>query len=141
VKDQDPSVPDRYEVVAHGVTAAVYERPRPIPARLELLLQGGEGWRPLRVISRRPLYLGGAAMSCATDDHRMRDWLEGFHTGSDAIVRHLKLLACADCGAVCVRDASVDNLPGLRPGRLAPRRRDRVIGWYTGSRPRQRVYT
>ena len=137
---KDPAQPDRFETI-DGRTVAVFERRRPIPDRLELLLEGGEGWRPLRVIHRLPLRLGGAALSCATDDHSMSPWVEGFHTGSDSIVRHLRLLACVDCGAVCVRDISFDELRGARPSRLRPRRRDNVIGWYTGARPRQRIYT
>lgn len=139
--DKDPALPDRFEVVAHGVTAAVYERARPIPPRLELLLEGGGGWRPLRIVYSRRLHLGGASAACAADDHRLRDWLEGFHTGSDGVVRHLRLLACRDCGAVQVRDVSFDALPGARASRLAPRRRDKIIGWYSGARPSQRVYS
>lgn len=136
---KDPGAPDRFETI-DGRTVAVFERRRPIPPRLELLLEGGEGWKPLRVINRTPLRLGGASAACALDDHAMSAWVEGFHVGSDAIVRHLRLLACSDCGAVCVRDISIDALPGARPSRLAPRRKDHVIGWYSGARPRQRVF-
>ncbi len=60
--------------------------------------------------------------------------------GSDGVTRQLRLMACQDCGAVQVRDVSVDTLPGLSSGRHAPRRRDHIIGWYAGARPRQRQY-
>jgi len=123
---------------------AIETRP-PIPETLHLLLEGGrdtEGrpWAAMRVVTRRWLHLRGSSVACAMDDHHMSTWLTGVHVGRDSLVRDLKLLACTDCGAVCVRDVSVDRLPGMHPGSLEPRRRDRVIGWYTGARPRQRVY-
>jgi hypothetical protein len=129
-----------------GRAVRVIERAPPLPPTLELLLEGGrdrEGrpWSPLRVAARRPAHLGGSSRGCVNHDHRLSDWLAGFHTGSDAIVRSLRLLLCDDCGAVCVRDQSFDTLPGLSPGRQALRRRDLIIGWYLGARPRQRQYT
>lgn len=144
--------PVRRELVG-GRVVLVVERKPPIPPSLELLLSGGRDdsgrrWLPLRVAVRRPLRLGGAAASCLASssgdparDHRLGLWLEGPYVCADGIVRVLSLHACTDCGAVCVRDRSFDELPGLSAGRRPPRRRDEVIGWYSGARPRDRVYT
>jgi hypothetical protein len=141
----DQSAPDRI-VTIDGRRVMVFDRPKPIPPTLALMLDGGRDrsgrpWIPLRVTRRYGLRLGlGPSLLCATDDHRMTPWLEGVHAGSDGIVRDLRLLACPDCGAVCVRDVSIDSLPGARPGRMAPRRRDNVVGWYSGARARGRTY-
>lgn len=129
-----------------GRTVRVIERHPPIPETLDLLLNGGRDrlgrpWTPVRVVASRPVRLRGSSVACAVHDHRLSAWVDGFHTGSDGIARTLRLLLCDDCGAVCVRDVSFDRLPGVNPGRLAPRRRDHVLGWYTGARPNQRVYT
>lgn len=129
-----------------GRAVRVFERQRPIAPTLALLLDGGRGpdgylWRPLRILRRLPLRLGGSAASCRTDDHRFADWLEGFVDCSDGTTRQLRLLACGDCGAVQVRDVSLDVLPLARQSRHAPRRRDHVIGWFAGARPGNRVYT
>jgi hypothetical protein len=129
-----------------GRRVLVVERTRVLPDQLAVLLNGGRDgtgrlWPPLRVAFRRRLTLGGARSECLSEDHRFTDWLEGFHNGSDGLVRYLHLDVCADCGAVCVRDASVDTLPGLPAARRAPRRKSNVIGWYSGARPGQRQYT
>lgn len=132
--------------VIEGQRVLVVERKPPIPPTLELLLEGGRGadgryWTPMRVGYRQPLTLKGARPECGRQEHRTSIWLEGFSTGSDGVARLLSLHACADCGAVCVRDRSVDSLDRLPTGRRPLLRRDHVIGWYTGARPRQRVYT
>jgi hypothetical protein len=137
--------PDRVLTI-EGHKVRVIERAPPIPGTLEVLLEGGRDgngrfWAPLRIISRQPLRLGGPRPECLREDHRLGEWLEGFHTGSDQTSRHLALLACSDCGAVQVRDRSFDSIDNLPTGRLPLRRRDHLIGWYSGSRPRQRVYT
>lgn len=140
--------PEDRRAVVEGRPVIVRERPRPIPPSLDLLLNGGRGpapeyrlWPALRVSARWPLKLGGAAAACATHDHRIEPWLEGFHIGSDNVARTLRLEACQDCGAVCVRDVTIQQLPtATRPGRPA-RRGSGIIGWYTGARPRQRAYT
>jgi hypothetical protein len=129
-----------------GRAVRVFERRRPIAPTLSLMLEGGRGpdgylWSPLRVIRRMPLRLGGPRSACLAEDHRMADWLEGFHLASTGQTYQLRLVACQDCGAVCIRDVSVDVLPGLSSGRLPPRRRDHIIGWYSGARPSQRQYT
>jgi hypothetical protein len=138
-------VEPRVEVI-EGRTVRVIERTPPIPAALDTLLNGGRDaagrpWPAMTVLRRFPLRLGGALSACMGQDHELADWIEGFHAGSDGRTRQLRLLACQACGAICVRDISVDTLPGLATGNQAPRRRDHILGWYTGSRPRQRVYT
>lgn len=83
------------------------------------------------------------------EDHRLGEWVEGFHTGSDTVTRFLALQACRDCGAVCVRDRSIDSLTNYDPDRRGPvrvspireRRKDHILGWYTGARPKSRIYT
>lgn len=132
--------------VVDGQRVRVFERNPPVPETLELMLEGGRdtkgrAWRPLRVVVQYPLRLRGARSACLEQDHRLGPWLEGFSTGSDLVTRYLHLNACSDCGSVCVRDASFDSLEGLDPGSLKVRRKDHVIGWYTGARPRQRTYT
>lgn len=148
-------------MVIAGRTVLVSSRPKPIPPTLQLLIDGGRDTRgvvhsPIRVSVRDALRLGGAAASCLASsngdpvvDHRLRRWLEGFHVGTDGVVRYLSLHACADCGAVCVRDRSFDSLGDLSgdptdersAGRRPLRRRDLILGWYAGARPRQRVYS
>ena len=146
-------VEPRFAVV-EGRSVLVIERKPPIAPTLDLLLNGGRDssqrpWTAMRVTIRSPLRITGhPSASClsssngsATDDHNLRRWIEGFHTGSDNVVRYLSLQACTDCGAVCVRDRSFDTLEGLSPGRRPLRRRDHVIGWYSGARRNSRVYT
>lgn len=137
---------DRRVTVIDGERVAVFDRPKPVPATLALMLNGGRDdagrvWQPLRQVVTYPLRIGGAIGECAQQLHRLSPWIEGFHSGSDGVARYLRLEACRDCGAVAIRDASFDTLDGAPVGRLAPRRRDALIGWYTGARPRQRVYT
>jgi hypothetical protein len=147
-----PAVEPRVEVI-EGRRTLVIERVRPIAPTLDLFLNGGRGpdgrlWQAFRVLRRFPLRLMGARAACMDQDHRMADWLDGFYACSDGQTRQFRLLACEDCGAVCVRDisfdvaiATADGLEPVKAGRLAPRRRDHVIGWYTGARPNQRQYT
>ena len=138
--------PERRVTVIDGQKVAVFERTPPVPGTLELMLNGGRDdagrpWQPLRATVVYPLHLLGARAECAMQDHRLKPWIEGFASGSDGVTRYLHLNACADCGSVCVRDASYDSLERLPTGRLPLRRKDHVIGWYTGARPNQRVYT
>jgi hypothetical protein len=129
-----------------GQRVRVIERTPPIPASLDLMLDGGRDgsgryWASLRIVSRLPLRLAGPRPECLREDHRLGAWVEGFHTGSDGETRFLALQACRDCGAVCVRDRSFDTIDHLPTGRLPLHRRDHIVGWYTGARPRSRIYT
>jgi hypothetical protein len=83
----------------------------------------------------------GARASCEADrEHRFETLREGRHVGLDGIVRDLRIQMCLDCGAACVRDISYDSLPGLPTGGQHLRRRDLVLGWYTGARRSGREY-
>src|SRR3990170_437320 len=144
--------------IIEGRRVLVVERRPPLPPTLNLLLEGGRDtrgrlWYPLRTIARVPLHLSGTRNACLSEqDHRLNDWLDGFYTGpamlaeegeeplETLVVRPLHLLACSDCGSVQVRDVSMDPLPRLAHGRLPLRRRNLVLGWYSGARRRQRVY-
>jgi hypothetical protein len=140
--------------VIEGIRALVTQRTPPIAPTLELMLNGGRDvrqrpWKPLRVVTRSLLHIAGIpSASCmasshgsVNDDHRLRNWLGGFVDCSDGVTRYVVLQACTDCGAVCVRDRSFDSLDGLPHGGRPLRRRDHIIGWYTGNRPAGRVYT
>lgn len=120
----------RFERLADGVIALVIERPSVLPPTLDALLA------TIAVVERLAIRVSGFAKACADVDHRLVPWVKGHLAGRD-----LRLAMCADCGVVEVRDVSVDRLPGLGAGvRLAPRRRDDLIGWYTGPRPANRIY-
>lgn len=133
-------------MVIEGQRVRVFERNPPLPPTLSLLLEGGRDakgrvWRPLRVLRTRPLAkLGGATSACMAEDHRLVPWLDGFHVGSDQVTRSLHLNVCADCGSVCVRDASLDALDRLPTGGRPLLRKDHLICWYSGARPSQRQY-
>lgn len=140
-----PAPEPRVETIEGRRTLIVERRP-PLPASLQLLLDGGRDnlgrlWGALRVTTRLSLATGGTARSCLDQDHRLQRWIEGFHAGSDGTTRLLRLLCCRDCAAVCVRDISIDEEPGLPAGRRQLRRRDHVMGWYSGARRNQRVYS
>lgn len=118
-----------------GRTVLVVERTPPIQPTLETLR------RAMFVTFEIPLRRSGARKACISEqDHRLVRFLEGRHAGVDGVVRDLRLSMCADCEAVCVRDISIDRLARLPTGSQPLRRRDHVIGWYTGARPRQREY-
>lgn len=140
--------------VIDGVRAMVIDRTPPIAPTLALMLNGGRDekqrlWKPLRVVIRDPLRIAGSPTAAClassngsvNDNHNLSNWLAGFADCSDGATRYLVLQACTDCGAVCIRDRSFDSLDGLSTGRRPLRRRDHVIGWYTGARRNSRVYT
>jgi hypothetical protein len=136
-----PEPPPPRRMVIDGQTVLVMERKPPLPGRLEALLQSPG----MRVF---PIRITGWRAACGREEHRLLPIAEGWYTGPDRIRRDLRVQMCADCESVCVRDVSLDTLAAvdprgrgpLRPSRLAPRRRDHVIGWYTGARRNQRQY-
>lgn len=117
-----------------GQRVLVVERQPPIPRTLDRLIA------ELRLTFRAPIRVTGWRTECGREEHRLMLWLEGRHHGHDGRWRSLRVLICTDCESVCVRDVSVDGLPNLPTGRLAPRRKDHVIGWYSGARRNQRQY-
>lgn len=118
--------------VIEGRRTLVVERRPPLPSR------AGDLLARLRVY---PVRVAGWRAACSDQDHRLVPLADGSYLCTDGKRRDLRLRICADCEAIEVRDASVDFLPGLTTGRLAPRRRDAVIGWYSGSRRAQRTYS
>lgn len=118
-----------------GRKVLIVDRRPPIQSTLEALR------RAMRVAWETRLTRTGTAKACSTEqDHRLIRFMEGRHVGLDGVIRDLRLFMCVDCEAVQVRDVSRDSLQSLPTGGQALRRRDHVIGWYTGSRPRQREY-
>ena len=103
--------------------------PPPIlPARLDALL---------RLISSGLVYpvpVRGAAADCvARETHDMQLWITGTYAG-----RSLRLLKCANCESVEVRDVSLDeNIGGSR---LSRRPLNRLLGWYSGKARAGRVH-
>src|SRR5688572_9454541 len=114
----------RTEVIEGRKTFIVEKRP-PLPQKMPDLLSSLQG-----VTYRADFSPAGARAACEMRQHRFQRFREGRHVGLDGIVRDLRLDMCADCGAVCVRDQSIDRIAGLPTGRKGPARRDLVIGWY-----------
>lgn len=118
-----------------GRKVLIVDRRPPLQATLEALR------RAMQVSWETTLTRSGARNACVSEqDHRLVRFLEGRHVGVDGVVRQLSLSMCADCEAVCVRDVSVDRLARLPTGSQPLRRRDHVLGWYTGNRRGNRVY-
>jgi len=93
------------------------------------------------VWTRNDIAPRGARVACeALNEHRFAVLREGRHVGLDGVVRDLRVEMCEDCGAACVRDITRDRLAGLSTGGQAPRRRDLILGWYSGKRRAGREY-
>lgn len=118
-----------------GQKTIVVERTPPLQQKLDRLLAA-----LTRVCDYGDVRPTGARAACEMRQHRFLRFREGRHVGLDGVVRDLALQMCADCGAVCVRDQSIDRLPGLSPGRGGPARRDLILGWYSGARRNRREY-
>lgn len=131
----DRAAAPRYTTI-EGRRTAVVERTPPIPATLDRLLAAMFAFTVSEDI--RPL---GARPACeALRTHRFGVLREGRHHGIDRVLRDLRVEMCRDCGAVCVRDVSYDRLPGLTVGARGPRRKDMILGWYSGARRAGREY-
>jgi hypothetical protein len=116
--------------IADGVRAVRVEAvPSPLPPSLDQLLTR------LAVTDRQPFVDLGTRRDCTDEQHDYRPWLAGVFAGLE-----LRLYRCPYCTTVEVRDMTLDLLPGVRPGRGGPRRRNDVIGWYSGNRPSGREY-
>lgn len=121
--------------VIEGRRVLIVDRRPPLPPNLDMLR------RSMRIAWETTITRRGARVACISEqDHRLFRFIEGRHVGLDGVVRDLRLFMCADCEAVQVRDVSVDRMTGLRPGSRGPARKDHVIAWYSGSRPRGREY-
>lgn len=122
-------VPARF-VTIEGRKAQVVEMRSELPPTLDVLLGA------LTVVASFPKpRVGGFARACADQDHDFVRWLAGM-----AIGRELRLSMCVHCGTVEVRDVSLDRRSGLPTGGQELRRRDAVLGWYSGKRAAGRVY-
>lgn len=122
--------------VMEGVPVLVLERKPPLQPSLDRLLAALAS-----VTVREDIRPAGASIRCERDrTHRFGVLREGRHVGLDGVVRDLRIQMCRDCGAACVRDISYDRLDGLPVGRRGPRRRDLVLGWYSGKRRAGREY-
>ncbi len=127
----------RLETIEGRQTLIVVNRPKLQPKLVGLL----SALSHVRVA--RDIRPSGMAAQCERDrEHRFETLREGRHVGLDGVVRDLRILMCLDCGAAQVRDISYDTTvagePVPRSGR--PKRRDLVIGWYTGRRAAGREY-
>lgn len=122
--------------IIEGQQTLIVERRPPLQGKLDGLLAA------LTHISvANDIRPAGTRRACEVDrDHRFGVLRQGRHVGLDGIVRDLRVLMCLDCGAVQVRDVSLDALPGLPTGGQALRRRDAVLGWYSGKRIAGREY-
>ncbi len=134
--------PEPRVAVIEGRRALVIERRPPLPGRL------GELLARLRVY---PVRVSGWRSTCSDQDHRLVPLADGSFLCTDGIRRDLRVLICADCEAAQVRDVSIDVLrfTDRRTGRMEvgdlrssrpARRKDAVIGWYSGARRNQRTY-
>jgi hypothetical protein len=119
-------------LIIEGRRVAVFDRRPPLPPRLDVLLTAPE----MRVF---PVKITGWRSQCSEQEHRLYPVAEGPYQCHDGQRRDLRVLMCADCESVCVRDVSLDMLP-VRAGRRGFARRDRVMGWYSGSRRNRREY-
>lgn len=118
-----------------GQRVLVVDRTPPLPKSLDRLLAA------MSLTWAYDVRIAGTSRNCEVlREHRFERFREGRHLGLDGVLRDLRLLMCADCQAVCVRDISFDRLGGLPVGGRGPARRDLVLGWYSGARRNQRTY-
>lgn len=104
--------------------AAPLALPRRLDDLLRLLQDGLVYQVPIR----------GATENCTSrETHDLQLWVTGMLYG-----RSMRLLKCADCESVEVRDVSLDLAIGNT--RLPRRPLNRLLGWYTGRRPAGRTY-
>jgi hypothetical protein len=146
--------PVEFATVADGVHAQVVRRTL-LPAHLDASAHEGRvrcTCRPLmaQLTTHRqwPVVPRGTREACTQEEHDLQPLrLATWPTAPAALAAEalagrvdLTLTMCAYCGVVEVRDVSYHVLPGAMRGRLEPRRRSDVLGWYSGKRPAGRVY-
>lgn len=112
-----------------GKPARVVEPRRVLPQHLDDLL------RALRGSTRRDVFVRGASRDCADGEHALGRWLTGLYG-----MRELELSMCTNCGTVEVRDVSISVIPGAPLGTSPLRRRNELLGWYSGVRRNGRTY-
>lgn len=123
--------------IIEGERTVVVPRNPPLPRKLDQLI--GRLFAVSVAVDIRPT---GATKACELRIHAGFTTIrEGRYFGPDRILRDLRLEMCPACGAVCVRDISYDRISGLPIGRGGPRRRDLVLGWYSGKRPASRQFS
>lgn len=148
--------PAEFSRVADGVVAQVVRREQLLPRHLDSSAHAGRSrcsCTPLLELlttqQHWPVVPRGTREQCTQEEHDLRPLrVAMWHSAPAALRRQalhglvqLALTMCAYCGAVEVRDVSYHALAGLGAGRLAPRRRSDVLGWYAGKRPMGRIYT
>lgn len=126
--------PEPRVAIIEGQRVLVMERRPPLPQNLASLLA------LMTITFRAPIRITGWRPECSAQDHRLALWIDGRYLGPDGVRRELRLMQCADCEGVQVRDITLDRLPRLRAGGRGPARRDHILGWYSGARRGQRQY-
>lgn len=138
--------------VADGVWAQVENRSATLPRHLDAGAHEGRAGQcrcqPLlevmRIVRITPMVVVGTRAACR-DQHDFGHYATGAYRGLE-----LRLSMCRYCGAVEVRDVSIDLIAdedagtGRRLFITPPRkavRRDVVLGWYAGRRVAGRIYT
>lgn len=99
--------------------------------------------RSLQVTRQSQPRVRGVRRDCLEAEHQREHWLSGRFAGLDLV-----LTVCVFCWCVEVRDVSfsilIDQAPDGRTLRLTPRgkarRKDDVLGLYSGRRPSGRVH-
>jgi hypothetical protein len=151
-----------FTTVADGVRAQVVRGQQLLPPHLTSSAHEGRSaacrCRPLleqlTTVQQWPVVPRGAREACTqeasalSEEHDMRPLRLARWPGAPAALAgqawqglvELALTMCGFCGAVEVRDISFNAAAGLRRGALAPRRRSRILGWYSGKRPAGRIY-
>lgn len=146
-------MPDPREIrgaleTVEGRKAVVRPTGSGLPRKLDELLRQMATFGFSYIADIRP---AGARTACTQlREHRFQRFREGRWFARDGIRRgeilDLRLLMCADCGAVQVRDISIDVLDTIQNRQKRPaaldrlKRRDHILDYYSGSRPRGREY-
>lgn len=127
--------PARYMTI-EGRKTLVVENTPPLPKSLDALIRSMFG-----VTVSNDIRPTGASVACDQwRTHRFDVLREGRALGLDRVLRDIRVEMCQDCGAVCVRDISYDRRSGLPVGGAGPRRRNLILGWYSGAARANRVH-